>query len=163
MTFRRIYLTILGMTAINYAMMLFFSLPVLVSEANGLWPFDARIFGYSVEQARIYISTISNEGLAFYLTTQSMLDFSFPALYALSLILTFYHLAPKLPVLYLLPLAAALFDYYENATVTRILLSAEPEAALVGLASLLTQLKYAAIALSLLAILWLWLKGKRDG
>jgi hypothetical protein len=91
-----------------------------------------------------------------------MLDTFFPALFALSLMIALYRLAPKWPVLYLFPVTGALFDYYENAAVAQILLSNAPDKGLVEMASLLTGLKFASIAASLLAILWFWRKGKAD-
>ena len=158
----RAHLLIIGLTALNYAAMLFYSIPTLLSAANGLWPFDLRIMGYSVEDATLYVTTISNEGRLFYLEVQQMLDTFFPALLAISLMITLFRLTPKLPVLYLFPITGALFDYYENAAVAQILLVNNPDQGLVEMASLLTGLKFAAIALSLLAILWFWRKGKAD-
>lgn len=158
----RAHLLIIGLTAINYAMMLGYSMPKLLSAAGGLWPFDLRIMGYSVEEATLYVTTITPEGRLFYLEVQQMLDTFFPALFALTLMVTLYRLAPQLPALYLFPIAGALFDYYENAAVAQILLTNAPDQGLVDMASLLTGLKFASIAISLLAILWLWRKGKAD-
>lgn len=163
MTFARGHLLIIGLTALNFAMMLVFSIPKLLSAAGGLWPFDARIMGYSVEEATQYVTTITPEGRLFYLEVQQMLDTFFPALLALSLMLTLYRLAPKLPVLFLFPVSGALFDYYENASVAQILLTNTPDQGLVEMASLLTGLKFASIAISLLAIVWFWRNGKADG
>lgn len=163
MSFGRIHLSILAITAINFAMMLVYSTPRLLGAANGMLFFDLRIMGYSTEFATTYTNTISNEGRLFYLWQQSTLDTFFPALLALSLLLTLYRLAPRLPVLFLSPIAGALFDYYENAAVARILLGASPDEGLVKMASLLTSLKFASVALSLLAIIWLWRKGKPEG
>ena len=159
---KRAHLMIIGLTALNYAMMLVYSGPKLLKAADGLWPFDMRIMGYSLEDATQYVTTITPEGRFFYLEVQQMLDTFFPALLALSLMITLYRLAPKLPVLYLFPITGALFDYYENAAVAQILLTNAPDKGLVEMASLLTGLKFAAIALSLLAILWFWRKGKSD-
>ncbi len=163
MTLARGHLLILGLTALNYAAMLVYSGPVLINAAGGLWPFDVRIMGYTVEEATQYVTTITPEGRLFYLEVQQMLDTFFPALLAISLMITLFRLAPKLPVLYLFPITGALFDYYENAAVAQILLTNAPDQGLVEMASLLTGLKFAAIAISLLAILWFWRKGKTDG
>ncbi len=163
MTLARGHLLIIGLTALNYAMMLLYSMPKLFSAAGGLWPFDLRVMGYSVVEATQYVSAITPEGRLFYLEVQQMLDTFFPALLAISLMVTLYRLAPKLPVLYLFPVSGALFDYYENASVAQILLTNAPDKALVEMASLLTGLKFASIAISLLAILWFWRKGKTDG
>ena len=159
----RAHLLIIALTGLNYAMMLVYSMPKLFGAADGLWPFDLRIMGYSAQDATQYVNTISNEGRLFYLEVQQMLDTFFPALFALSLIVTLYRLAPKLPLLYLFPISGALFDYYENAAVAQILLTNAPDQGLVEMASLLTGLKFASIAISLLAILWFWRKGKADG
>jgi len=148
----RAHLLIIGLTALNYAAMLVYSIPKLLSATDGLWPFDLRIMGYSVEDATLYVTTITNEGRLFYLEVQQMLDTFFPALLAISLMLTLYRLAPKLPVLYLFPISGALFDYYENAAVAQILLTNTPDQGLVEMASLLTGLKaltLPAIALAL--------------
>jgi len=160
-SFKRFYLAVLAITAVNYAMMLFYSTPLLVDATNGLSPFDIRITGYTPEDARLYVTSITDAGRLFYLGTQSTLDTFFPALYTLSLILTIYQLAPRLPVLFLTPLAGMVFDYYENAAVREILRGTAPDPALVDMASLLTQLKYISIALSILLILWLWYRRQR--
>lgn len=163
MTFHKFHLIIVAITALNYAMMTFYSMPLLFGAAEGLWPFDLRIMGYSAQDAVAYGAAITDEGRQFYVTTQQRLDTFFPALLALTFMLTLYRLAPKFPALFLTPLAGALFDYYENAAVREILLSPNPDAGLVEMASLLTSLKFASIALSLLAILWLWQKAKLNG
>lgn len=160
MTLARGHLLIIGLMLLNLAMMLVYSSPILMREADGLWPFDMRIIGYSHEAATQYVNTITPEGRLFYLEVQQMLDTFYPALLALSLMVALYRLAPKLPVLYLFPISGALFDYYENAAVAQILLTDAPEVGLVEMASLLTGLKYASIAISLLAILYFWRTGK---
>ena len=163
MTLARAHLLIIGLTALNCAMMLAFSIPKLLTAADGLWPFDMRIMGYSVEEAAQYVTTITPEGRLFYLEVQQMLDTFFPALLAISLMLTLYRLAPKLPVMFLFPVSGALFDYYENASIAQILLTNAPDQGLVEVASLLTGPKFASIAISLLAILWFWRKGSANG
>lgn len=162
MTLARGHLLIIAITAFNYALMAVYSMPTLLSAAEGLWPFDALIFGYSVEDATKYVTTITPEGRLFYLETQQMLDTFFPALLAASLMLTLFRLAPKLPVLYLFPVSGALFDYYENAAVAQILLTNAPDQGLVEMTSLLTGLKFASISISVLAILWFWRIGKAN-
>ena len=163
MTFQKFHKAVLGITAVNFAMMVFYSVPVLMSAADGLWPFDMRVTGYSYADTLAYLAALTESGKLFYLTTQSMLDTFFPALLALSLILTLYRRAPQWPALFLTPLAGALFDYYENAAVHEILRSNVPDPGLVEMASLLTGLKFASIAISLLAILWFWRKEKTNG
>ena len=162
MTLARGHLLIIGLTALNYAMMLVYSTPKLFEAAGGLWPFDLRIMGYSVDEATQYLTTITPEGRLFYLEVQQTLDTFFPALLAISLMVALFRLAPKLPALYLFPASGALFDYCENASVAQILLTNAPDKGLVEMASLLTGLKFASIAISILAILWFWRKGNAD-
>lgn len=163
MTLARAHKLVMGLTLLNYAMMLVYSIPKLIKAANGLWPFDMRVIGYSTEDATAYLTTITPEGRLFYLEVQQMLDTFFPALLAVSLMMALFRLAPKLPVLYLFPISGALFDYYENAAVGQLLLTDAPDQGLVEMASLLTGLKFASIAMSLLMILWFWQKGKANG
>ena len=160
MSLHRGHLAILGLTALNYAIMLVYAIPKLLAATDGMLPFDLRIMGYSQEIATKYLSIITPEGRLFYLEVQLMLDTFFPALLAVSLMLTLYRLAPKLPALFLFPVSGALFDYYENASIGQMLLTNTPDKGLVEAASLLTGLKFASIAISLLAILWLWRKRK---
>lgn len=162
MSFSRFYKAILAITALNFAMMAFYTTPILLSAADGQLPFDLRATGYSAADAVSYVAALSDSGKQLYLTTQTMLDTIFPALLALSLMLTLYRLAPQWPALFLTPVAGALFDYYENAAVREILLSAPPDAALVEMASLLTSLKFGSVVLSSIAILVLWRKGKAN-
>jgi hypothetical protein len=162
MTLARGHLLIMGVTLLNFLMMLLYSSPKLMSAAGGRLLFDARIMGYSVEDATDYVTNITPEGRLFYFEVQQRLDNFFPALLAITLMITLYRLAPKLPVLYLFPISGAVFDYYENAAVAQIMLTDAPDKGLVAVASLLTGLKFASIAISGLAILWFWRKGKTD-
>ncbi len=157
---QKIHLTIIAVTVVNYAMMAIYSIPQLFRFAGGLWPFDMRIMGYDQAAAQLYLDTITPEGRLFYLEVQQMLDTYFPALLALSLILTLYRLAPRLPILFAFPVIAAFIDYTENALVGDILLSDRVPGDLVQLASLMTGLKYAFISLTILTILFLWRRGK---
>jgi len=163
MSLARGHLFIIAIAALNYAIMVVYSTPKLLTAADGLWPFDIRVMGYTVEEATQYVSTITPEGRAYYLSVERTLDTVFPALLAISLMITLYRLAPKLPALYLFPVSGALFDYYENASVVQMLQTNAPDKALVEMASLLTVLKFASIAISVLAILWLWRKRKANG
>ena len=163
MTVAKFHKAILAITAINFAMMVFYTTPALIREAGGLLPFDLRLTGYSAAEAAAYLAAITDKGRTLYLTTQSMLDTFFPALLALSLMVTLYRFAPKWPALFLTPLAGALFDYYENASIHAILRSPAVDPGLVEMSSLLTSLKFASIALSLLAILLLWQRERANG
>lgn len=161
MNLHRAHMAILGITALNFVIMVVYATPKLLAAADGMVQFDVRFMGYTLETATLYVNTISEEGRLFYLNTQIMLDTFFPALLAISLMLTLFRLAPKLPVLFMFPISGALFDYYENASIAQILLSAAPDKGLVEMASLLTGLKFASVATSLLAIMLLLYKSKR--
>ncbi len=163
MSLARAHLLIFGIMALDFLMMLLYPIPKLISAAGGLLPFDLRITGYTPADAARYLAALTDDDRLLYLQVQLRLDMFFPALLAVTLMLALYRLAPKWPVLYLFPISGALFDYYENAAIEQILLSNSAEPGLIGAASLLTGLKFASVALSLLAILWFWRKGKADG
>ena len=116
---RILFWAVILVTGAVYLTMLLWSLPAIARMADGIPPFDMRPTGYSVDEARDFLSALSTEGRAFYLDVQHWLDFAFPGLFALSLILGFLKLAPRVLALILsaVAVAAAWFDWSENAAV----------------------------------------------
>ena len=53
---------------------------------SGLSPFDMRPLGYDTEQAMVLLEALGEEGRAYYLNRQIILDTFYPALLALALI-----------------------------------------------------------------------------
>ncbi len=164
MTLKRAFWGLFVLMAVNYLIMVLWSLPQLMVE--GVLPFDLRPAGYSPDDARAYLSGLSPEARAFYLGPQHWLDTAYPALLLLTLGVAFHRLFGRGMAWGATAVAgaAAGFDWLENAAVSG-LLALDPGGvtdALVQAASRWTVLKSTAVpvALTLLMIgagrkLWL--------
>jgi hypothetical protein len=120
--------------------MVFGPLAYLRRISGGLAPFDWRPFGYSVDEARAFLAALSEIGRTYYADVQLALDTAFPTMFMLAHGLALIWLtAPgrtsdrPLPArwrmgLLLLPIAAASFDYLENAGIAAML-AAGPQVA----------------------------------
>jgi hypothetical protein len=109
-----------------YLVMVLWSLPYIASEAGGLAAFDMRPVGYSFDEARAFLTALSDEGNAFYRDVQHQLDLYFPGLLAAWLFLTIATLLPKRLGGWRYVIAApvfltAVFDWSENQAVTEML------------------------------------------
>jgi hypothetical protein len=127
MTLSRLWFwSVVAATLTVYAVMVAWTLPRIASEAGGLPPFDMRPMGYSAQQAMAFLGALSGEGRSLYLGLQHKLDLVFPALAALSFILSFRYLFSGAPaalfwVLAACSVAGAGFDYMENFRVAGLL------------------------------------------
>lgn len=131
-----------------YLVMVLWTLPYIAQEANGARPFDLRPLGYSFDEARDFLSALSEQGRVFYLTVQHRLDIVYPVLMALWVTLTVRALTPTWSRVVhfgiaLLAAASAIFDYVENARVAVLLSGAAVTEDLVSAASQATVLKSA--------------------
>lgn len=153
---RLIFIVLIGMTGALYLAIVFWSLPLITIEADGLTPFDLRPFGYSVEAAEEFNNALSDEGRVFYLQTQHWLDTFFPAVLAATLIWSAVLLWDGVWrwAMIALAMTSAAADYLENATVARLLMSFDPALAIE--ASRWTILKSASGAIVFVAILALF-------
>lgn len=175
MTLRAAFLASVALALFGFAMMLFGTGPMI--EAGGLAPFDTRSFGYSLEDARAFLSALTPEARATYLGPQRIADTLFPigllGTLALGALLALRSVLPgrvwsRAAFLATLPaIAYFIFDMLENAAVAG-LLSTPPEAlsaATVTHASMLTLWKFrfvwAAIAIFLAALLASLIKRRR--
>jgi hypothetical protein len=135
-------------------------MPTISAEAGGLAPFDMRLTGYTLDDARAFLSALSPAGKDLYLGAQLMLDLFFPALLASTIVLAIGALTRRgwlRWLLVLVVLAGMVFDYMENFSVGRML-EYGPDGvtqALVDRASLSTMLKSQFDGLALLAVLTL--------
>ena len=140
---RIIFWALIGATIGIYGIMVLWSLPLITQEADGLLPFDLRPFGYSYDEATAFLNALSEEGRAFYLETQLLLDTAYPALLAASLLwlirLVFRGQMTRL-ALSLIAIAASAADYLENHAIEG-LLSERASAAEISTASLWTLAK----------------------
>lgn len=168
------HIALFAATLAIYLVMVLWSLPRIAEGAGGLFPFDLRPGGYSVDDARAFLAAIDAETTAFYLTTQHRLDLLYPALLATSLaagLIWSWRGWPRWLVggFILLGVLGAAADYTENARVAAML-RAGPEAltpemvAAASTASLakagLTTLATLALIVGLLRRAWRRLRSK---
>lgn len=169
---RMVFWTLVAATLAVYTAMVVWSLPRIAAEADGLLPFDLRLFGYTEAEARMFLARLSDEGRRFYLDVQHRLDLFYPPLAALVLALSFRWLFwarwPGLAVLLIIAaVVTAGADALENARVADLLRMA-PEAvtaeAIAG-ASNATLVKGVANILCFTALLaglgWQFRRGRR--
>lgn len=145
-----------------YLVIVVWSLPIIAAQAGGLVPFDLRPGGYSFDEAKVFLSALSDEGRAQYEGPQRWLDLAYPALLAGTLGWAAWGLTKAEAewvrlVLILLIGVGMSFDYLENLHVARML-SAGPEgvsAALVEAASRATVNKALTTTVAMFGILGL--------
>jgi len=121
MSLKRAFWVVFALMVANYLVMVLWSLPRLA--VDGMFPFDLRPAGYSGDEARAYLSALGAEQRAFYAGVQHKLDTLYPGLMAASLVLAYHLLYPRVAAWVLTPvaLAAATFDWLENAAVSAML------------------------------------------
>lgn len=153
----RVILMIAGLVAAgSYAVILWHLFTGLLPESGGLLPFDARVLGYSVADAREYLAELSARGREIALGPVRRADTIFPAALGVTLLALSLRQGPgRLAWLgAALALVYAGVDLAENAAVARLISGpVEADALTVSGASLLTVGKFAALGLSLLLIL----------
>lgn len=141
-----------------YLVIVLWSLPQVMAEAGGLVPFDLRPMGYSLAETRDFLGALSDEGRAFYLGTQHVLDSVYPTLLALTI-----GLGARLlfrPWVARVVIAVAVLgmvaDLAENRLVAGLLQGdpAHPDPALVRWASHATLVKSIATTIGLSALLY---------
>jgi len=125
----KIYWVVVAVTVTNYLIMVLWSLPLISEMAGGDVPFDMRPGGYGFNDARMFLTGITDEGRDFYLNTQQILDFSYPTLLAITVAIPLVHWLPKYWgwALALVSIAAGVFDHLENGAVA-VMLRVQPDA-----------------------------------
>ena len=152
------YWIIVVASVVNYVAMVAWSLPKLQEMAGGQIPFDLRPFGYSFEEAIEFLSALGTQGREFYANTQHILDSTYPALLAVTLIVGILALIPGNlgRILAGFALLGSVFDYLENWAVSALLLDdpSKLSASDVNMASQWTVLKsiFGAIAITALLV-----------
>lgn len=153
----KIYWLVVAATVTNYLIMVLWSLPVVSGMAAGGVPFDMRPSGYSFEDARMFLTAISDEGRDFYLDTQQLLDLFYPTLLSITVAIPLAHLVPRYWgwILAVLAIAAGVFDHLENSAVA-VMLREGPDTlteAMVSTASNFSLLKSISTTIVLVALL----------
>lgn len=154
-----------ALSVASFGALVWYSVMVLKPSAGGLLPFDERVLGYTFDDAKAYLTALSNGGRAVYLVEVRILDTVFPIFLALYLGYLAMHLAgdwmhPWSRMILVLPAAGyVLMDLCENALVAEIL-RAGPQGIttdMVALASEFTVTKWFLVLVSfgVPAVLWL--------
>ncbi|MEE8575773.1 MAG: hypothetical protein V3T31_00830 [candidate division Zixibacteria bacterium] len=156
--------TVLGLLAIMlpvYCYMLFVSIPDVMQHAGNLKLLDMMLLGYSFDYVMLLFDSLGEEGRNAYLTTQIPIDMVFPFLLAssFSLLLAFFFrkgfgLESRVHYLSVVPVAAGLFDYFENFGIIAML-TTYPDISytLVSLTSLCSMIRAFATSVSWLLLL----------
>lgn len=152
------------LTAAVYAWLAIWLGRQLGAESAGLMPFDLRLTGYDLGEARGYLRALTPEGFALYQGPVMRADALFPLLMGLCLV---WWMRPLRGAFGMVCLLAAMsytaLDWGENMLVGRML-EAGPDwvrPSDVTAASLFTQAKFAAFALAaLLALRASWTRRK---
>ena len=125
--------------------------------AGGRAPFDVRPRGYGPEEARAFLSALSNEGRALYLGRQRQLDGAFLVVFTLTLVVAVAWAwgAPWSLIFWPLPMAMGIFDAVENVLVAGLLKKSPADVTdeEVEAASKTTVIKFVLVVASLAAIL----------
>ncbi|MBL4756197.1 MAG: hypothetical protein JKY32_00720 [Rhizobiales bacterium] len=154
-----------SVTGSLYGAMAVWSLPTIISEANGLWPFDLRPTGYSFDEAREFLAALSDKGSDFYLNVQQRLDKYFPFFLALTTGWAIFLLTPNMErrrrlLLTIIPIPGMIFDYMENTHVAGLLIAGQNgiTSQMVELASFYSRLKSGYVTLAFIVLLILGIK-----
>ncbi|MCB0731749.1 MAG: hypothetical protein KDC88_12015 [Ignavibacteriae bacterium] len=117
----RILIILFVITQIVYLLMLLYTIPNLMSYANGMKILDLMPTGYSVDYAKSLFYELGIVGRDYYLFRQIPVDMIYPFLFAVtySLLLTYLFKSSftpesKIHYLSILPLFGGFFDYLEN-------------------------------------------------
>lgn len=158
----KVVLVLFVLTMIIYLIMIFYSIPSVVSFAPELVLFDMSPTGYSHQSAVELLSVLGPEGRSIYLTKQLPLDFIYPGLFAItySLLLAWLFLKStshqsKIFYLTMVPILAGVCDYSENVFII-IMINSFPDVSsiIVGIASLFTIMKSSFTSIFFLLFLW---------
>ncbi len=161
----RLVVALLVLGVALWAVLSFVTVPHLQQSAGGLPPFDVRPRGYGYEVARALLLALGEEGRAYYLSPELVLDTIFPPLYAALGALALWWLTMPgrvrdgaVPIawrvmLIAFPVAELVFDAVENICIAKMIWRwPDLSPGLVSVASLATQLKFVAAALTLISL-----------
>ncbi|SMP33323.1 hypothetical protein [Shimia sagamensis] len=140
-----------------YLVMVFWTMPTISAAAGGMVPFDMRPFGYTAQEARNFLASLTADGRDFYLSVQLRLDLIYPAVLGIMLIVGFQNLFER-PWSMLFSFVALIMvsaDYLENYMVATMLHSGADglEDSVVAFASFWTRCKSAAATVAFVGLL----------
>ncbi|MBL4626763.1 MAG: hypothetical protein JKY00_01760 [Roseicyclus sp.] len=151
------------LTAALYGSLAWFWFTQLVPGADGLIPFDGRLMGYSVAEARAFLDALTEPARVTYLGVVRILDTVFPICLAALLAWPLWRLpSGTLRVLGIIPVAYLAADLTENTLVAGMLRSQELVAPdVIELASQITVAKYAFLITSVIALGAVFMRTRR--
>ncbi|MBF4691792.1 hypothetical protein [Fusibacter ferrireducens] len=126
-----------------YLVMMLVTIPQLRHEMNGIEVFDLRALGYSLEEGRAIIETITPSGRQFYTHVQLPLDFIYPfsiTMFCISFLKQASNRYKILKAIWWLPIFIMLFDYTENIFIY-LMLNGHASDFMIGFSSAMTVLK----------------------
>jgi hypothetical protein len=148
---------LLAGNGVLWAVMFFGTLAHLQALAGGDAPFDIRPLGYSYKEARSFLDAIGEQGRAYYLHPQLILDTVYPPFYAVSRGLALWWLTMPgrlydgaVPqrwrwTIVAMPVVMAICDGVENVCIAKMLWTwPELSPGLVQVSSLATRVKFLA-------------------
>lgn len=173
---QRIFWPIFILTMGIYITMLVWSLPLITNAANGLVPFDMRPTGYSFDEAKAFLTALTEDANSFYRHTQiAKLDMAYPALLSITLFLAIGLLTQNWLkfwgwIVALIAIPGTVFDYMENVNL-QLMLFLGPEninAEIVAKASersvakaMFTTAAMSVLLIALIVWIILWVRRKR--
>jgi hypothetical protein len=148
---------LLVLNGMLWAVMFFGTLAHLQLLAGGAAPFDIRPLGYTYKQAQAFLAAIGEQGRAYYLNPELVIDTFYPPFYAVSRALALWWLtmpgrlydgATSLRwrwTLVAIPVVMASLDGVENISIAKMLWAwPDLSPGLVQVSSLATRLKFIA-------------------
>lgn len=122
---KSLYWLLLTITLGFFVVLSFWYVPQLTVVVNDavLRPFDLRLFGYTPQDAKLYLSALSPEQTAMYKDQMLAIDRIFPVLYASTWVIALRWLNKGTWgwVFSVAIVVGAVFDYLENASFTQML------------------------------------------
>jgi hypothetical protein len=114
-------ITLFVVTSCIYSIMVFMTIPRVMSFAGGMALFDLMPGGYSVKYANSLLAALGRDGRDAYLYTQLPFDMLYPGLFGITYCLILAYVLVQLGKfdsmlfwLCLLPVGGGMFDYLEN-------------------------------------------------
>ncbi len=138
---------------LNYGVLMWYMMFELTPATRGLKPLDLRMLGYSYDDVMTYFAALSFETAELLTGRVRMIDTSFPILLGAAGVGWIWMLSASRSMIIrlgtiALPIAYTVFDLIENELVGRILYGAIPSPEEVSMASTITVIKFACVALS---------------
>lgn len=166
-------LLFLVITNIIYCVMIFYTIPQVMSFSHGMDLFDMMPLGYNYEYANSLIKALGVDGINKYLNLQLPVDFIYPINFGVTYCLLMVYLLGKRELLHTklfylcyFPLLGGLFDYAENIAIINMLKSYPAlthDSVFISnlmtiIKSLLSTISYTAILLLAVTVCTAWLK-----